>query len=110
MTMSDDQSPLQRLLDGWTYLFIAANVVELGFLLLSGGRYLTMCGANRWFGVWQMIAAGLLVAVAIWAFRLRRRHPGRAAASSAGAQPRVMDWGLSLGDSHNFAYVHRWKR
>ena len=94
MTMSDDQSPLLRLLDGWTYLLIVANVVELGFLLISGGRYLTMCGANRWFGVWQMIAAGLLVAVALWAFRLRRRHPGRAAAVLA-LNPVI--WGLSLG-------------
>ena len=94
MTTISEDAPLKRLLDAWTYLFVAANVVELGFLLLSGGRYLTMCGANRWFGVWQMIAAGLLVAGMVWAFRLRSAHPGRAAAVLA-ANPVV--WGLSLG-------------
>lgn len=94
MTSLSQDAPLKRLLDGWTYLFIAINVLELGFLLLSGGRYLTMCGANRWFGVWQMVAAGLLVAIALWAFRLRRTYPGRAAAVLA-VNPIIC--GLSLG-------------
>lgn len=94
MTALSEDAPLKRLLDGWTYLFVAANAVELVFLLVSGGRYLTMCGANRWFGVWQMVAAGLLAAGVVWAFRMRPTHPGRAAAVLA-ANPLV--WGLSLG-------------
>jgi ABC-type Fe3+-siderophore transport system permease subunit len=50
------------------------NLAVIGYLLFSGLKMVPECGAWRWFGIWQLIAAALMSLVVYLAFRIREKQ------------------------------------
>lgn len=47
------------------------NLIVILYLVFSGLKMVPECGAWRWFGIWQFVAAILMSLVVFVAFRLR---------------------------------------